>query len=214
MKALLLIALINPITLWAQFNFEPDSIVQTRNIHLGIPDPDSVKFEFRLWNSSTHFGLFTQLTLNTEDEWSYNTGIENHNAGIHYFENSPNINISELWKKLDSLNVRTLPSQENAKISIQKEDQIHYLTQEQFEKILGPGGSAFEVELFRGNDYRTYYYLDPVKLSDNFKNSKEKWNANEHHNMAEIIRTINETFELMRNFQEYLKNYGKEDNRR
>lgn len=205
LKTIFQIIVFAPLTLWAQFNFEPDSAVQTRNIHLGIPNSDSIKFEFRLWNSSTHFGLFTQLTFNKKDEWSYRTGFENHNAEINYFENQSNINLNELWRKLDSLNVRNLPNQDQAAISILKEGRTHKLKPEQFDKLLGTGASALEVELFNGANYRTYYYLNPVKLSDNFKNSKEKWIADEHHDMANIVRTINTTFNLIDNFHEYLK---------
>ena len=210
MKTIIIIIIFAPLSLWAQFSFEPDAIVETRNKYLGVPNPDSVKFEFRLWNSSTHFGLFTQLTLNKDDEWSYKTGFETHNAEINYFENLPNIDINKLWRKLDSLNVRSLPSQEKATISILKKGRTHKLTRKQFDKILGMGASVSRVELFNRADYRTYYYLNPIKLSDSFKNSREKWVADEHHAMAEIVRILNETFDTTNNFSRYLNNISKE----
>jgi VCBS repeat-containing protein len=215
LKVIFFIAVFIPLTLKAQFNFEPDSIVRTRNIHLGIPDPDSIKFEFRLWNNSTHYGLFAQLTLNTNDQWNYRAGIEQHNAEIQYFETSSDVNIRQLWLTLDSLGVRTLLSQDSVRASIVKDGRTYKLTPNQFDKFLATDAAIFEVELFNGNHYRTYYYYSPIRLSERFSTSKEHWIADEHHAMANIIRTVNEALDLTDNFEEFLQQFNKkEDNNR
>ena len=205
LKAIFFIAVFIPLILTAQFNFEPDTIPPIEN-KLGIPIPDSIKFEFRLWNYASVISIFTQLTLRQNNEWNYKTGFLNHNAELHYFDVSSSVDIPQLWRTLDSLGVRTLLSQDSVRASIIKDGRTYKLTPDQFDKFLATDAAAFEVELFNRNQYRTYHYISPIRLSDNFKNSKEKWVADEHHDMANIVRTVNSTFDIIISFQDYLRN--------
>lgn len=213
LKALFLIAILVPIASYSQFNFESDSIAPVETV-LGFPDRDSIRFEFRLWNASTIVSIFAQLTLDQSNEWNYRTGFLNHNAEITYFDNSKNIDINKLWSVLDSLGVRELKSQDEVDLSVNRKGVVYKLKREEFEKFSGVGGVLNKVELFYENNYRTYHYLNAIKISDSFRKSKEKWIAEEHHAMAQIIKTVNATFDSVNNFKKYLEKVGKKSRNR
>ncbi|ADR21930.1 hypothetical protein MATR_04360 [Marivirga tractuosa] len=204
MKLVLLITLLIPLHLKAQYDFEPDSINQFRASKLGQPNTDSIKFEFRLWNSGTHFSIFSQLTLNKTDKWNYRTGFENHDGEFVFFENNPEINVKKIWTTLDSLGIRNLPNQFDITASFEKNGYVHKLSIEQFEKMIGTDGSAITIELFNEGNFRTYSYINPLSLSESFKNSKDKWIAPEHHAIAEIVYVVNSRLKTFDDFNQYL----------
>lgn len=208
LKFILIILIFFPLTVSAQFEFEPDSIspIETQ---LGIPNPDSIKFELRLWNNSQNFSLFTQLSYTQNNEWNYHTGLINHDEVLYYFENNPDIDLAKLWETLDSLGVRSLPSQEIATASLEKNGSLHKLTFEEFEKLTQlSDGSMILVELFNKKNYRSYHFFNPTEISNGFKNSKQNWIAEEHFAMAMIIQTINKRLELTQAFKRFVEKVG------
>ena len=205
MKSIFIILLFFPHFVNGQFEFDPDSISPLET-QLGIPDPDSIKFEFRLWNNSQSFSLFTQLSLNQKNEWNYHTGFINHDGDIYYLKSNPDIDLSELWKILDSLGVRSLPSQEIATASLEINGYPYKLPFEEFEKMTqSTEGSLIIVELFNQSNYRTYYYYDPIRISKGIKNSKQSWESKEHFAMAKIVQTVNNTLDIHQAYKIYFE---------
>lgn len=173
---------------------------------LGIPNPDSIKFELRLWNNSQIFSLFTQLSLNQKNEWNYRTGFINHDGDIYYLKSNPDVDLSELWKTLDSLGVRSLPSQEIATASIEKNGYTYKLPFEEFEKITqSTEESLITVELFNQANYRTYHYYNPIRISEGIKNSKQNLESKEHFAMAKIVQTVTNTFDIHQAYKIYFE---------
>jgi hypothetical protein len=203
-----------PLTLKAQFNFEPDSLPVTEN-GLGTPNFDSLTFEFRLWNHNSFMSIFTQITLNKNSEWKYKSGYFNHNGVLTLFPEDPKIDLNVVWRTIDSLGVRSLPSQKDINISIGKDGKQYPITEEQFDKLFRSHGVLTEVELLNKNGSRTYWYEDPVRVSYLLANSKQNWIAPEIHSMAEIERTIAKAFSISENFKKHLGEImEKEDNKR
>ena len=213
-KALLFLLLLTPLSLQAQFEFEPDSVAELMEGPLGVPNPDSVKFEFRLWTDAAQFSLFAQLTLNTNHVWHYRTGLSNHSAEVIYFESPKNVDIDGLWRRLDSLGVRTLPNQNKATILIEEGGQTRRITPEEFADFLGSRGSSHRVELFNSEGYRTYTYGGLAQYPDYFENSFDSWAAKEHDAMNQIVIDVFDALDIEQSFERWARSLDKESENR
>ncbi len=76
--------------------------------------------------------------------------------------------------------------------------------------MMGLHRTLYTIELFSDSGCRTYYYFNPFKFSEDFKNSKLKWIALEHHRFVEIIKLINETLNLNEGFKGFRKEWVKD----
>ena len=211
MKTVFLILILSLLSLSssAQFEFDADT-ADVEAIRFEFPNTDSIQFELRLWTSTDVFSGYTQLT-HSQGKWSYRTGYLDRNRDLKEFSRvDKEPDLQELWNKIDSLGILTLQSQRIVGVKIEtKKGRVYKLPDENFENMMDLHPTLYTIELFSSKGYRTYYYFNPLKLSEDFKNSKHKWIAPEHHRFAEIIRSMNETLNLNEGFKEFRKEWVK-----
>ncbi len=212
MKTVFLISILSLLSLssLAQFGFEADT-TEVELIRFEFPNTDSVQFELRLWTNTEIFSGYTQLTY-SEDKWSYRAGFLDRNGRLKEFSRiEKNPNLEELWNRIDSLGILTLQSQRIVGVKIEsKKGRVYRLPEEDFENMMGLHRTMYTAELFSDSGYRTYYYFNPLKLSEDFKKSKQKWIAPEHHRFAEIIKSMNDTLNLNEGFREFIQEWNKD----
>ncbi len=213
MKTVFLISILSLLSFSssAQFEFEADT-TKVEVIRFGFPNMDSIQFELRLWTSSDILSGYTQLTF-SQGGWNYRTGFLDDNRALKEFSRmDKEPNLQKLWNKIDSLGILTLQSQGIVGAKFEsKTGRVFKLPDEDFESMMGSAhGVGYTVELFSDSGYRTYYYFNPLELSEYFKDSELKWIAPEHHRFAEIIRLMNETLNLNEGFKEFVKEWVKD----
>lgn len=212
MKTVFLVSILSLLSLSssAQFEFEADT-TEVEAIRFEFPNTDSIQFELRLWTSTNVFSGYTQLTFG-QGKWSYRVGYLDRNRELKEFSRmDKEPNLQKLWNKIDSLGILTLQSQRIVGVKFEtKKGRVYKLPDEDFENMMGLHRILYTIELFSDSGYRTYYYFNPLKLSEDFKNSELKWIAPEHHRFAEIIISINETLDLKEGFKEFRKEWFKD----
>jgi len=183
-----------PIKSNAQFEFQNDAGDRPQS---RIPNPnyDSIQFEFRMWEDGWFYPSFYQMTYDYNGAWSYKRGFICDQEMIQLDPVEPTPNIDSIWSILISKNVLTLKSQNEIRVSLKMDANIYKLNEEEFDKLLGTDGIGYMIELMTKDRYRSYYYINPISLSDRFnKSSQNHWIATEHHQMADIVNTLNEVF--------------------
>ncbi|MEQ9377423.1 MAG: hypothetical protein RIG68_19705 [Imperialibacter sp.] len=200
MAKILIIALalsIAPRLTWAQFDFEPDS-ADISKLLLAPPDYDSIRFEVRLWTLSAWlYSTVTQVSLSQDGRWNFRRAfIDWQDSLVAIPELNPTPNLERLWDKLDSLGVLTLKSQSEVTAKFVKDGRTYRLTEEQIEKLTGSDVSAYVVELLSEEGFRSFSYVDPAGLIEKrfWDSERGTWLVPEHHQMAQIIQVVNDTF--------------------
>ncbi len=200
-----------PILTLGQFEIESDNLEPVETV-LGIPNSDSIQFEYRLWNISTHWSHFTQVNITHENQWNYRYGFINHNGVITVFGSETNAPMEELWSKLDSIGIRSLKNQDEIMITISKNGNSSKLSSEEYERLIPLGSTFTRIELFNQSSYRLLEYDSPVPISTSLKNSKEEWEADELHAVAGTVTLINGNFDWSSQFKNFLYSTNFSDN--
>ena len=133
------------------------------NTVLDKPNLDSIRHELRFWNGGYLMGqTFLQLTVDNSDIWRYRIGyISSDSAKVKVTEENKNsIDWLELWTKLDSLNIETIPDQYDIKLFYKKDGKKYPVEPRVvFEQIMD--GDYYQIEWFSDAGYRSIGYSNP-----------------------------------------------------
>jgi len=167
------------------------------NTVLDKPNLDSIRLELRFWNGGYIMGqTFLQMTVDNNDKWRYRIGyISSDSAKVKVTEENKNsIDWLELWTKLDSLKIDSIPDQYDINLFYKKNGKTYSVDSRMyFEQIMD--GDYYYIEWFSGEGYRSIGYDNPSSYLKSLL-GHNLTGVEEHKRFIAAIDLINQSFNI------------------